>query len=363
MGGYGMRMFKIDSDGNFNEFVRTPFQAEHQEIILEKWLETNPDGIVEDGKLLVIGRQVPTNLGGFVDLLALDEVGNTVVIELKRDRTPRDTVAQALEYASSVEQLNLRELERILQTYLQDEALSLADYHRQFFELTPNDAVAFNKDQRIVVVGQNITSEIRQTAVFLRSKGIGVSCLEFSFFQSTEGAKLLSQEIVVGREPVKSRSVSSASMPSVTQNEFMASLTENGKPVFERLLQFARDKSMPIHWGTKGFSMNEDINGNHVPISFGYPPNSVFKQSIYTGFYGRGGLTFKTAIPGEILQSLLNEVESTGLFQPAGRDLKCIIDRHFTEEETSAILSWCERASAEIRKYGLKGEASPQPEE
>ena len=60
------------------------------------WLEKNPESIVEDGALLIIGRQIATNLGSYIDLLALDREGNTAILELKRDRTPRDTIAQAL---------------------------------------------------------------------------------------------------------------------------------------------------------------------------------------------------------------------------------------------------------------------------
>ena len=51
-----MRVFGIEPDGTFKEYVQTPFQVQHDEAILESWLESNPDGIVEDGKLLIIGR-------------------------------------------------------------------------------------------------------------------------------------------------------------------------------------------------------------------------------------------------------------------------------------------------------------------
>ncbi len=48
-----MRVFGIQTDGQFSEYVHTPFQVEHEEAVLEDWLESNPDGIVEDGCILV----------------------------------------------------------------------------------------------------------------------------------------------------------------------------------------------------------------------------------------------------------------------------------------------------------------------
>ena len=51
-------------------------------------------------RVLVIGRQVRTNFGGLIDLLCVDRAGNAVVLERMHDRSPRDTLAQALEYAS-----------------------------------------------------------------------------------------------------------------------------------------------------------------------------------------------------------------------------------------------------------------------
>jgi RecB family endonuclease NucS len=83
-----MRVFGIQPDGQFSEYIQTPFQVDHEEAILEDWLESNPDGIVEDGRILIIGRQVVINFGGFIDLLGLDRKGDVVVVELKRDRTP-----------------------------------------------------------------------------------------------------------------------------------------------------------------------------------------------------------------------------------------------------------------------------------
>ncbi|MBX3626355.1 MAG: DUF91 domain-containing protein [Rhizobacter sp.] len=68
------------------------------------------DMIVRDPSILssewmLIGRQEVTSHSGRVDLLAIAPDASLVLIELKRDRTPREIIAQALDYASWVEQL------------------------------------------------------------------------------------------------------------------------------------------------------------------------------------------------------------------------------------------------------------------
>ena len=73
------------------------------------------DTIVQDisilsSGLMLIGRQVPTVHGKFIDLLAMDAEGNLSVIELKKHRTPREVVAQLLDYASWVQTLSYEDI-------------------------------------------------------------------------------------------------------------------------------------------------------------------------------------------------------------------------------------------------------------
>lgn len=63
--------------------------------------------------LMLIGRQIATDFGKIIDLLAMDAEGNLTVIELKRNRTPRDVVAQVLDYASWVQNLSYDEIAAI----------------------------------------------------------------------------------------------------------------------------------------------------------------------------------------------------------------------------------------------------------
>ena len=356
-----MRVFSIQPDGKFREYIANSFHLEHVESDLESWLKTNPDCILENNRrILIIGQQVRTNVDSIIDLLGLSIEGDVVVIELKRDRTPRDVIAQALEYASYAERLDANQLEDILRADQNDDSLNLAEYHRAYFNLNDDEAVAFNKDQRIVIVGQLVTREIKQTAVFLRGKGLNVTCVEFTFFLDNDGKRLLSQEIVVGNDADKPVQPIIKRPRPVTEQEFIASLDDNGKAVFTRILNLGKKKSMAIYFGSKGFSLNVDVDGSHsarnaVAICFVYPPKSVFQQSLRTALRDVGGVEQKTAVPELIIQSLEQKANDTGLFIPAGKQLKCQIDRRLADTKVDALIAWCEAVETEIRVYGLKG--------
>ncbi len=80
------------------------------------------DMIVRDSRILcnewmLIGRQEITSFGGRIDLLAIAPDGSLVLIELKRDRTPREIIAQALDYASWVGQLSTEKVAQIYRRF------------------------------------------------------------------------------------------------------------------------------------------------------------------------------------------------------------------------------------------------------
>ena len=360
-----MKVFSVGPDGGFTEYDRVPFENDHAESILEDWLESNPDGILEDGPLMIIGRQVPTDLGKSIDLLGVDREGNVVVIELKRGRTPRDVVAQALEYAAFAEGLGVDALESIIGDYRPDEPLGLAEHHRDYFG--QSEAVAFNKDQRIVIIGQQVTPEIRHTALFLGSKGIQVTCVEFSFFQAADGGRLLSQEIVVGGTHAKPRG-SFKRQPVLSEDEFMKSCDEHGADVFARILDWARHKSLAVRWGTSRCSVSVDVDGALVAVCYACSPLSKkYGQSLRTAL-GSDYWGIRTLrVPPEVVEQLWNKAERTELFAPAGTghiDLRCLIDRAFTDDEVDTLIAWCESVVRAIQEHGLKvtGE-SPRPNE
>src|SRR3546814_13463893 len=60
-----------------------------------------------------IGREVTIENGGRIDILAIDREGDLSIIELKRDRTPREVIAQVPDYASWVAGLTTKQVHDI----------------------------------------------------------------------------------------------------------------------------------------------------------------------------------------------------------------------------------------------------------
>src|SRR5207249_9685454 len=85
-------------DGKLQQVNEAAFASEHVEKELEDWIEQTPDILGDD--LLIIARQRDLPGVGVLDLLGIDGNGKLVIIELKREKTPREAVAQALHYAS-----------------------------------------------------------------------------------------------------------------------------------------------------------------------------------------------------------------------------------------------------------------------
>ena len=123
-----------------------------------------------DGNLMVIGRQVMTSFGKTIDLLAIDEDGDLIVIELKRDKTPRDSVAQALDYGSWVHSLPTAEIEAIFAEF-QDRygktgaPRSLADAMKDRFKGAPED---YNARHRLLIAASTLDPATERIVEYLR---------------------------------------------------------------------------------------------------------------------------------------------------------------------------------------------------
>lgn len=162
---------------------------------LEPWLASNPEIIGAD--IVVIGRQVMTGSGP-IDLLAVDRSGNTVVVEIKRGELPRQSLAQAIDYASDVAQWTVERLSEVCSEYLQK---SLEEAFHEAFPDVDLEAVNLNSAQRIALVGFSIEASLERMIEWLsEAYGVNINAIVLSYVKTKGGEELLTRTSIISEE-------------------------------------------------------------------------------------------------------------------------------------------------------------------
>ena len=140
---------------------------------------------------LVLSNQVKTDAGKFIDILCLDHDGDLVVVELKKDMTPREVTAQVIDYAASVSKLSVEE---IAQLYLQHsgESKSLNEAYKEKFG-SELDEDHVNENVKMVIVAAQMDNGTERIIRFLRDTyQVDINILFFQVFQC-DGQRLVSR--------------------------------------------------------------------------------------------------------------------------------------------------------------------------
>src|SRR4051794_37631834 len=184
-----MPIYRQNETGSFVPFEKT--ELSELEKVLESWIEASPE-VMLGSPLAIFGRQAVTKFGKIADLLAVDENGACVVIELKRGTAPRDVIAQTLEYTAWADSLTLDDLDEIARHYAERRSLDAAgiwDIYRlgfgsdsgQTLDEDIEGRVTFNATQRMIIVAEDFPPEMEQTLRYMRTKlGVDMSAVRFS---------------------------------------------------------------------------------------------------------------------------------------------------------------------------------------
>lgn len=147
---------------------------------LEDMIFHNPSLI--GAELLVIGRQVLTDFGGSIDVLAVDHEGRLHVLELKRDKTPRDVVAQTLDYGSWVQTLTLEDVRGI---FAEKKEGSFDDEFAERFGNPVPDV--FNSEQQLTVVASALDPASDRIVAYLAEQfSVPINAVFFRYFKDDE---------------------------------------------------------------------------------------------------------------------------------------------------------------------------------
>ncbi len=256
-----VRLWEVSQDSHLIEIKQTKLSQEQQ---IHSWLEEDISKLSSDP--LVIGREVPTDYGGYLDLLCLDGKGNLVVVELKRDLTPRDVVAQIIDYASWVKELSPDRVGTISADYFRkkgrSEDLETA-YRNKFGEDLPDN---INESQRMYVVASELDGTTERAISYLSTFGVGINAATFQYFEK-DGRAYLSRIFVI--EPTQAEvRIRSAKSQRLTDEQLEELAEQNGVGEMYRTIvsglmtPFARNngttKSSKTFGGTLG-GMNKTI--------------------------------------------------------------------------------------------------------
>ena len=172
-----------------DELNRLEVKSLDQEERLEEFLDN--DIAIASPHWMVIGRQVYTDYGKYIDLLAIDRDGNLIVLELKKNKTPREVVAQLLDYASWVKSLKVDEIAAIFDNYTKKyhperNGISLDDAFLKCFKLKemPEE---LNETHQLVVVASRLDDSTERIVNYLSDEhNVPINAVFFRVFKDGE---------------------------------------------------------------------------------------------------------------------------------------------------------------------------------
>jgi len=157
--------------------VRLVGAALPSERLLETMILASPQMLSDEWML--IGQQSDTGFGGRVDLLAIAPDASLVLIELKRDRTPREVVAQALDYAGWVERLESQDIDQIYGRFRPGRNLANDFKERYGRDLVEEE---LNQTHQIIVVASALDESTERIVGYLNAREVPINVLFFQVF-------------------------------------------------------------------------------------------------------------------------------------------------------------------------------------
>jgi TPR repeat protein len=160
--------------------------------------------------VLLIGRQVKTANCGRIDLLAIDDHANILVLELQRDKTPNEIMAQTLDHAAWVKDLTYEQIEIITKDFA---GKPLPQAFSDHFGLPLPQTV--NARHSMVILASELDDSSERVVRYLATQHhVPMHVLFVALFKTASGEFLGSEWL----------------------NQYDAPQKQNGRPVFAKVL-------------------------------------------------------------------------------------------------------------------------------
>ncbi|GHH98645.1 hypothetical protein [Neobacillus kokaensis] len=189
-------MYNVSNDKALKISATTFSELNYKESDIEELLRKNIDMICdEEESMLIVGKQVRNAQHGISDLTAVDNRGNIVLIEIKRDRKDIEGRKEAFEfqairYAASyatiedpedlVNKIYAPYIEKYRNEFENGPLTSVELGTRKLMEfLRENSAESnFNKSQKIILVASDFDEQTLSAVAWLNSNNVDITCFK-----------------------------------------------------------------------------------------------------------------------------------------------------------------------------------------
>jgi hypothetical protein len=193
-------IFEVDSKTktlNAYKSFWNPRELELEEYLISTAEEEVPtlNSSVFGETLLLVSNQVRARAGKRADILALDHMGNSVIIELKRKNSPLGVETQALQYLADFSKFKGQ---AFIKRFLADNpGLEENIYGFLGDEVKTED---INKNSRIILLARSFDPTLFSMGEWLSSRGIAFRCIEYTPIEH-DGKRFLSFSVAFDRCP------------------------------------------------------------------------------------------------------------------------------------------------------------------
>jgi hypothetical protein len=156
---------------------------------VENWIAGHPELVLPNEPVLVIGQSVAGQ--SMADVLALDNFGRLILIEIKRQLCDRETVGQLLEYAARMRNLTYDQLNQIAKRYRDWSGGELHKRFCEYFEGANIPAEKLGRDQRVLIVGSHSDKNLDSVITWLRQFNVPVAFVPFAIYADSKGIPCL----------------------------------------------------------------------------------------------------------------------------------------------------------------------------
>ena len=244
--------------------VPSTFSEKHVELDIQRWADHCPPLINEGKPMLTLGMEIVTGYGQYLDNLFVDGNGTLVVAEMKRGKSPRDVIAQVMQYGSFVNKLDWSAIEKFCQ---KTHGRSLDDaYMDMFGRSLPRPP---KPPHRLLVVAESFDPQVFDDALYGINHGIPLALIQFKTF-NVGNAEIVDTVTVLGEIPDQtppnrlSAPAAPKPIPDKPQATSESPMADNGYPAW--LLSTISDKLVETAQ-QRGWNLRHKINQTSLPFA------------------------------------------------------------------------------------------------